>query len=332
MSALIVGLGSIGRRHLSNLTQLEPDLNVTVWHQHSSPNDHAADYAARPVHHVFNVRDALKAKPRFALITGPASVHVETALELAGRDIHLLIEKPLSNRLEGIDLLVALCREKKCALLVGYNYRFYPPLQAMRQAIDDGRIGRVLSVRAEVGQYLADWRPGVDYRQTVSARSELGGGALLELSHEIDYVRWLAGEITEVSARIGHVSDLELDVEDTAEITLAFASGAIGSIHLDMVQRAPTRTCKVIGTTGTLIWDGIRHHVRLYSSETSQWADVSAPSVRDRNESYRAELRHFLDCVAGKATPAVTGEEGRRVLQIVLAARRSAMDCRVVTV
>jgi predicted dehydrogenase len=328
MNALIVGLGSIGRRHLANLAQVKPDVSATVWHQHAT----SADREQGSERHVFNVGDALKVRPEFALITGPANTHVETALELAGHGIHILVEKPLCDRLEGVDALLALCRERRCVLLVGYNYRFYAPLQAMRQAIIDGSIGRVLSVQAEVGQYLPDWRPGYDYRQGVSARRELGGGVVLELSHEIHYVRWLVGEITEVSARLGRVSDLDLDVEDIAEITLAFAGGAIGSIHLDMVQRTPTRTCKIVGTEGTLIWDGLTHHVRMYSSLSSRWTDVFAPSPLDRNETYLAELRHFLDCIAGTATPAVTGEDGRRVLEIALAARQSASESRVVTV
>lgn len=328
---LIVGLGSIGRRHLANLRQIEPSADVTVWRQHARPSDEPAD-APQADRTVFDLDDALGTRPQFALITGPASTHVQTALELAGCDVHLLIEKPLSNGQEGVDRLLAQCRGARLALLVGYNLRFSPPLQIMRQAILDGRVGRVLSIRAEVGQYLPDWRPGVDYRRSVTARRDLGGGVLLELSHEIDYVRWLVGEVTEVSARVGHVSDLEIDVEDTADITLLFATGATGTIHLDMVQRAPSRACKVVGTEGTLTWDGPTHHVRWYEAASAEWTDLCPASPRDRNETYLAELRHFLDCVAGSATPAVTGEDGRRVLQIALAARQSSEERRVVTV
>ena len=136
----------------------------------------------------------------------------------------------------------------------------------MRKALHQGHIGRVQSVRAEVGQYLPDWRPGIDCRQTASAQQALGGGALLELSHEIDYVRWLIGEIREVTARIARLSDLEIDVEDCAEIILTFENGTIGGPHLDMIQRAPTRTCRLIGSDGTLVWDGLTSHVARYSA------------------------------------------------------------------
>ena len=328
MRALIAGLGAIGRRHLSNLKRINPEILVTVWHQ----NSQAPQATTVPADDtVFGLEDALATQPQFALVTGPASTHVETAVALADRGLHLFIEKPLSNRLDDVDQLLGRCHDRGLALLVGYNFRFYEPLQMMRQVLKDGGIGRVLSVRAEVGQFLPEWRPGIDYRRSVSARSELGGGALLELSHEIDYVRWLVGEVAEVSARVGHLSDLETDVEDLAEIILEFENGAIGSIHLDLFQRASTRTCRVIGSTGTLVWDGITHELRCYSSVTGRWTDLCRTGATEPNNMYVAELRHFLDCTKGLAAPAVTGEDGRRVLEIALAARRSSVERRVVT-
>jgi predicted dehydrogenase len=324
-------LGSIGRRHHANLKQIAPDSIITVWHQHSVPSQNAPALEAVD-YSVFALEAALETKPQFAFVTSPATLHVPTALQLAQHDIHLLIEKPLSDRLDGVDQLLRECGERRLALLVGYNYRFSPSLQLLRATLEEGRIGRVLTIRAEVGQYLPDWRAGVDYRHGVSARRELGGGVLLELSHEIDYVRWLVGEVCEVSARVAHVSDLDIDVEDTAEIVLGFANGAIGSIHLDMIQRAPIRTCRVVGSEGTLVWDGLTDQLRCYSSASHNWTDLWPATKTGRNEMYLAELRHFVDCVRGSATSRVTGEDGRRVLQVALAARQSSLERRMVSV
>ena len=160
----------------------------------------------------------------------------------------------------------------------------------------------------------------------------LGGGALMELCHEIDYVRWLVGEVLEVFARVGRVSDLEIDVDDIAELILEFETGAIGNIHLDMVQRAPTRTCRLIGTEGTLTWDGLTDWVAHYSSATRTWTDLFPAAAQDRNEMYVAELRHFLDCVRSGTTPLVDGIDGRRVLEIALAARQSSSERRAIAV
>ena len=328
---LLVGYGSIGRRHLANLRRIEPAAHITIWHQHSKPQDTATVPSPADCV-VYSLEDALDTQPNAALITNPASRHIETGLALAQQGIHLFIEKPLSNTLHGVDELLDLCRQRGLVLMVGYNFRFYRPLQVMRQALIEGRIGRIVALRAEVGQYLPDWRPGKDYRQNVSARRDLGGGAVLELSHELDYVRWLVGEIKTVSAQVGCLSDLEIDVEDTAEIILQFSNGVIGSVHLDMVDRATTRTCRIIGTEGTLTWDGMSHRVQLFSAATDTWSDLHPAKAIDRNEMYVAELRHFLDCVRGNEMPIVSGDDGRRVLEIALAAKQSSREQRVVEI
>jgi predicted dehydrogenase len=329
MRVLIFGLGSIGHRHLANLRLIDPSANITVWDQESRLPE-CKEFLSSEDHFVSRLEDALAAKPEAALITSPSTLHVDAGLELAKQGVHLFIEKPLSNNLDRIDELLDRCRHHRLVLFVGYNFRFYQPLQVARRALQDGQIGRVLSTRAEVGQYLPDWRPASDYRQSVSAKSELGGGALLELSHELDYVRWLIGEVQTVSSQIGRLSDLDIDVEDTAEIILHFCNGAIGSVHLDMIQRAATRYCRIIGTQGTITWDGGSHQVRLFSSITKTWTDLHPAQSIDRNDMYLRELRHFLDCVKGVSEPIISGEEGRRVLQIALAARQSSIEQRVV--
>jgi len=120
----------------------------------------------------------------------------------------------------------------------------------------------------------------------VSARAALGGGALLELSHEIDYVRWLAGEVTAVAAAVGRLGNLEIDVEDSADLMLTFASGARGTVHLDMLQRPATRTCRIVGSEGTLAWDGIRHQVRVHRPGGDGWETLPAPAC-GRDDIFR---------------------------------------------
>jgi predicted dehydrogenase len=292
---LVVGLGSIGRRHLDNLRRLEPDADITMMHQRA-----------------FTVEAALRAKPDAALICGPASMHVETALPLARAGVHLFIEKPLATSTDDAAELVALCGRARLTLAVGYNLRFVPSLRAFRAAFHGGAVGRLASVRAEVGQYLPDWRPGSDYRRSVSASAELGGGVALELSHEIDYVRWLCGEVEEVFARAGQLSELEIDVEDTLEMLIRFEGGALGSIHLDMTQRKPVRTCRLMGTEGALQWDGI--------------------AAGDIAGSYSSELADFLTCVRNGKAPIVTGADALRTLELVLAAKASARESRPISV
>ena len=127
--------------------------------------------------------------------------------------------------------LINICQSKKIALMTAYNLRFQPSLQEFRKQIKQQRIGKILSVRVEVGQYLPNWRPESDYRKGVSAQKKLGGGVLLELSHEIDYISWIFGDYKWVKAHISKQSNLEIDVEDTAYLLLGFKPDKYGQHH-----------------------------------------------------------------------------------------------------
>jgi predicted dehydrogenase len=295
MRILLVSLGSIGRRHLANLRQLEPDAEICILRRAIDP--------ALGAKQIITLEAALAFAPDAALICSPAPQHVAVATALAARGIALFIEKPLSHDLTGVTELLTLAREKSAPLMVGYCLRYFAPLREMRDQVLAGKIGRLLHIHAEVGQHLADWRPGSDYRASVTAQKKLGGGALLELSHEIDYALWFGGEVESVTAQLGTVGILGVDVEDTTDLQLRFRNGVLGTIHLDLLQRPPRRICRIIGTEGTLTLD-------LLATPT------------DRNAMYLEELRHFLDCTRTRQQPEITGEDGLRVLKVIAAARR----------
>jgi predicted dehydrogenase len=211
--------------------------------------------------------------------------------------------------------------------LTGYNLRFLPSLQRFRALLNEQTIGRVLSARCEAGQYLPTWRPDADYRQSVSARRELGGGVLLELSHELDYLRWIFGEVDWVQATLTRQSGLDVDVEDSAHLILGFNAEQgpppIASVYLDFVRRDTTRACTAIGEAGSLRWDGVSGVVEQFEPDTGGWSErFRHSSLRD--ETYLAEWRHWLGCVDRRETPLVSGEDGLAALRIVGAAREAA--------
>lgn len=323
MQILICGLGSIGRRHLENARRLVPSAHITVFRHAASATDHPMSEGFDLVVH--DLDDALRERPDIAVVASPAPFHVSTATRLAAAGVHVLIEKPLADTLDGIDALASVAAQTGSVVMVGYHLRFSPSLQVLHAAHTRGLIGRTLAIRAEVGQYLPDWRPGADYRDGVSAKRELGGGVVLELSHELDYVRWLGGEVASVQAEIARLGDLAIDVEDTAEIILRLSGGCIASIHLDMVQRSPTRTCKIIGSEGTLLWDGLAGSVRHFAAHDGVWTDLLSPATApDRNDMYLAEMQHFMRCAFDGLPASVDVATGRRIVQIALAAKRSA--------
>jgi predicted dehydrogenase len=194
----------------------------------------------------------------------------------------------------------------------------------VKRLLNEGAVGRVVAVRVEAGQYLPEWHPWEDYRNGYSARHDLGGGIILDGIHEIDYIRWLLGEVVAVACFAGKLSHLEIDTEDTAAILLRFENGTIGEVHLDYVQRAYSRSCHIIGDEGTIRWDYEAGEVRCYSAATGKWQVIPNPPDWKPNQMYMDEMEHFLNCLARKEEPLLDVFEGRRVLEIALAAKASA--------
>ncbi len=329
MRFVIMSLGSIGQRHLRNLRTLLPDAEIAVWRR-PGPADRPCPAGADAL--LESLEAVLAFTPDAAIVASPASAHLAAALALADSGTHLLVEKPLATSPAGVVDLVRRCRERNLVLMTGYNLRFMPSLRKARQLIDEGVIGTVIGARAEVGQYLPDWRPATDYRQGVSARGELGGGALLELSHDIDYLLWILGRPGKVTARGGKFSDLDIDVEDVAEILLDYEQPRrLVNLHLDMVQRSPIRRCRFIGTEGVLDWDCIADRIEYFQSLTNQWQQIEDLRLEDRNTMYIDELRHFIDCVRTRRSPECSGEDGLAVLRVVEAARASMSRSETLT-
>jgi predicted dehydrogenase len=321
LRALIAGCGSIGRRHLSNLRALCP-AEIVAWR--TTDRDAGALRAEFELREEPSLEAALGLRPDFAIVANPTSRHVPVALEIARAGVPLLIEKPLSDRLDGVAELIGTVEDRRLLAMVGFNLRFHPGLQLLKALLEGGRIGRALALRAEVGQYLPDWHPGEDYRRGGSARRDLGGGVVLDLIHEIDYALWLMGTAVEVKGMAARVGELEIETEDVAEIVLRFESGALGSVHMDYLQRAPARRCRVIGSEGTLEWDYFAGEVRLFEARTGRWTTTKQEPF-ERNDMYRAEMAHFLECLAGRARPPVGLREAAASLEVALAARDGAM-------
>lgn len=318
--ALVVGCGSIGRRHARNLKTLGLhhlgfcDTNVEALDQCRKElgGESFTDYAK-----------ALEIfKPKIVLVCTPPVYHVENALAALQAGAHVFVEKPLSHESAGIEVLIFEARRRDRNVQIGYNMRFHPGMQIVKELIDSGKIGRVMWLNAEAGQYLPDWRPWQNYRESYSARQDLGGGIILDGSHELDYICWLLGKPTEVMCRAEHLSSLEVDVEDSAWIYLTFPERRRAELHLDFVQRAYTRTCKVVGEAGTALWDFTKQEVRWYSSADPTWKSI--PYKFEVNDMYISEMAHFLKSVGSGTGPLVDLEQSRDVIKVVEAAKKSS--------
>jgi predicted dehydrogenase len=258
------------------------------------------------------------------IIANPTALHLDVAIPAARAGCSILIEKPVSHSSEGLDELKAALQEGGGRLLVGFQFRYHPGLQKVVELLKLKEIGRPLSFRAQWGEYLPDWHPWEDYRKSYSARADLGGGVVLTLSHPLDYLRWLFGEVESVWAYTAHLSDLELQVEDMAEIGLSFENGPIGSVHLDYYQRPAVHRMAIVGTEGLIQWNNADGAARLFRASVDSWESFLLPSGFERNELFLAEMRHFISVARGEEPPACTLADGMQVMNLVQAVHESS--------
>jgi predicted dehydrogenase len=340
MKILIAGLGSIGRRHFRNLTALgEKDLVLLRTRKATLTDDELAGYPVET-----DLQEALvKHKPDAVVIANPTSMHLDTAIPAAQAGCHILLEKPVSHSLDRLDVLEQAAQKSGSRILVGFQFRYHPTLNKARELIAENRLGKILTVHAHWGEYLPQWHPWEDYRHSYAARADLGGGVIVTLTHPLDYLRYLMGDVESLWSFNGRISPLEIDVEDVAEIGLRFANGATGGVHVNYFQRPPVHRLEIAGTNGTLRWDnadGVLHLHQMPAPFGSFSDQPPAPVVEtfappdgfERNQLFVAQLRHFLDVVRGESQPVCTLEDGVNALRLAWAAYESQATGRVVRI
>jgi len=322
---LIAGLGSIGRRHLRNLRALgEQDILLYRTHQSTLPDDELMGLPEET-----DLRRALDHKPDAVIIANPTAFHLDVAIPAAEAGCHILLEKPVSDSLERLDELKTALQRGGGKVVGGFQFRFNPGLQRIKELLDKQVIGIPVSARATWGEYLPGWHPWEDYRQTYAARPDLGGGVVLTLCHPLDYLHWILGDAETVTAFTSQ-QGLGLEVVDTAEIMIKFRSGTLASVHLDYIRRPPQHDLEVIGTQGTITWDNSDGNVHLAQIGTDgkagDWQHFSPPLDFERNHMFLDEMRNFINVIQKKAEPASTLEDEIYALKLALAAIQSGRE------
>jgi len=330
---LIAGYGSVGRRHVRNLQSLGCSKFVFFRTHRGTPADGEGESKALGPE-VGELSAAWPYEPRIAIISNPSAAHVEVALAAARHGCDLFIEKPLADSLRDCDELAEIVRQNKLVAMIGCQFRFHPLLVRLREGLLAGVLGPVAGTRAEWGEYLPDWHPWEDHRQSYSARADLGGGVVLTLVHPLDYLYWLFGPAERVQASTRSIPSLQTPAgEDWAEITIEFRSGVIGEVHLDYLQRPAVHRLTVWGERGRAEWDyhagTLRWQTLAGGAGTGERAEMEetierVPTGFDRNTMFVDEMRHFLQCVETRQTPAIPLSDGLAVLEMALAAKRSA--------
>lgn len=319
MKIAVIGYGSIGKRHVQNLL-LIPNTEIIICTKQKIINTFPTKIKI-----VDSISNCLKEKPDIGIIANISNCHIPTAIKLAKIGVDLFIEKPLSNSLKGTEELLKIVRKKKIITQMGCQLRFHKCIKKIKDLISSKRLGRILSVQVECGSFLPDWHPYEDYSKSYAARKELGGGIVLTCIHEIDYLYWFFGKASEVFSITGKYSDLKISADDLSAGIIKFKNNVIAELHLDYFQKPLFRSCKIIGTKGTIYWDSDTNIVKLYDNNKNRWIKILKLSNYDRNSMYREELIHFLNCVKKrKITINPLQYDGIKTLQIGLAIIKSS--------
>ena len=326
LKVLVVGTGSIGTRHIKNLLALETSVSAYSYRAERT-EVLSKKYGIRAFP---SVDSAFDFEPDAVVISNRPDQHMETAIAAAERGIHLYIEKPLSNSLKGIDDLKRLSESKALVIEVGCMMRFHPGLRTIKELLERDEIGKPYFARVCVGQYLPDWRPEQDYHQSYSAKSDYGGGVLFDLIHELDYLYWWFGTVSDVSSFLDHLSDLEIETEDVAQILLRFGKGLVAQVEMDYLRPFYRRDCEVVGSKGVIFWDYNSGKVTLKIKGVSEAQVFDLPVSFERNTMFVDHMKHFLNRIKNGGNPAVDLEDGINVLKVALAAHRASENRRAV--
>ena len=313
----IIGLGSIGQRHLRLAKELQPKLNIIAVRSGLGKKVEEEKLLNAVVH---SLEEAIDYGIEAAIIATPAVYHVQQAIELMEKGVHVLIEKPLSHSLNNINELLKAQKKSKVVGLVGYCLRYNLGALKFNEMLINKKIGQILHVQVDCGSYLPDWRKGQDYRQSVSAKAELGGGVLLELSHELDYIRWFFGEMKSVSAKIQNSGTLDINVEDSVDMIFASEQGYSVSVHLDFNSGNTRRKCVARCSNGDLIWDAVANKVIWHPAGGTKENETYQ---NDGDYIYRQQLKHFFNCIENEKLPSVSIHDGIAVLNMIESAKKS---------
>lgn len=327
MKFLGIGLGSVGQRHFNNFNNLYKGELLAYRERGGSTqfvnNDIFKTY--------YSLKKAFDQKPDAVLITNPTSMHIPYAIEAAKEGCHLFIEKPVSHNMDGVNELIKIVDKNDLVTLIGCNLRFHQSVKIMKKLIEEKKIGDIISARAQFSTYMPEWHPWEDYRDSYTTKEYLGGGVILTQIHELDYFYWLFGDVKRIMCYSGKDSSLEMDVEDNAEIIINFKNNIIGQIHLDFYSRPYRRDCEIIGEKGSIYWDFSSNKIELYDIEKKKWETVLNNKAYDFNQTYIDEIKHFVNCIEHKEKSINNVKEGKRVLEIAIAAKKSSKEEKWIT-
>lgn len=317
VKALVVGYGSIGRRHVRNLAEFDCIDEIIVYT--TIKTDFAGTGGKKITFidaSILPLSDACKnLKIDFAVIANQTYKHIDTAIILAEKRFDLFIEKPLSHSLEKIDILEDISRTGGIRIFLAYNMRFLPAINYIKDQLSRNAIGDLYFARIEAGSYLPEWRNNAHYTDSYSSKRECGGGVGLDLSHEVDYMRYLFGGPSSWKTSKSRVGNLAIDSDDVFEGMYKYRQGFICTIHLDYLQRTPKRRIHIAGSDGYIICDIAEKWIELCAGKNV--ARTTEEGFFRMEDTYIAEMRSFIENKNSGTGSDAAINDGIRVLRLL---------------
>jgi len=326
MKILVVGYGSIGKRHVTNLLgNTKAEIIICTKRKNLK-------FSGKNVKVINSLDKALKENPTIGFITNETAYHISTAIKLARAGLDLFIEKPLSNSTKGIKILEKIVKEKKLIVQMGFHMRFHKCILKIHELLEQKKVGRVISGQVENGSYLPDWHPYEDYRKGYAAKNRLGGGIVLTQIHEIDYLYWFFGKPRSIYSVTGKFSDLETTVDDYSSSIMKFKQNITTEMHLDFFLGHEYKRCKIKGTKGIIFWNSVYNEVKFFDAKKKRWKMILKLKNFERNDMYVDEIKYFLKHVKNRKKPMNSLDEGIDTMKIALNIIKSGKTKKVIEI
>lgn len=316
MKFAVIGCGSIGQRHISNL--LLKGYDVAGWNRgYEKRKLVERKYSIK----TYSEKEKLikEFHPECVFICTPNNLHIQDALYFAEKGCDLFIEKPLGISIRGLNKLENLIQAKELICHVGCNMRFHFGPASVKLLLDQGKIGRPIHSTIWGGMHLPDWHPDEDYKKMYSSLKEMGGGAVFDFIHEIDIMLWLFGEkVQTLKSIIGNSNWLGIETEDIVDSIFKFRSGLQVNMHLDYLYRPFQRGIKIIGEKGWVEWDLVKSKVIHYDHIKKLKTESLYPEGYNKNSMYLKQLEYFLSCIKGRNKSDSNLSNGIKALKLAL--------------
>lgn len=325
MKFAIVGCGSIGRRHASNFLKLGHE--VVAWNR--GPDRRAAmerDFGIE----VFDDLELMlmNANADAAIICSPNIYHIHHAQQVVEAGLHVFVEKPLSNTVDGIGALTTMANDRNLITHVGCNMRFHFGPKSVKKVIDSGQIGTVLRAGFLAAMHLPDWHPDEDYLKMYSARKDLGGGATLDFVHEIDLAVWMFGRPERVAAMLGYTGAIGIETEDQVDILFGNSPAPIVNLHLDYLEKPFRRSIDVLGDLGWVRWDLSDGTVKVHTYTGGEIETFYPPVGYEKNDMYIEQAMYFVDCISQGRASMCDLEAAGAVMDVVERIKNSSVTSK----